>query len=302
MTEKFSCRLAGPSDSAAILAVLRKAFPRLTFREDWWQWFAAGPTRSYLLVDRDKAIGLFSLIELANSGMALAANLCLAPEYQRKNRGGERSLFAELAHEVAKYETAGGMERLLVVPNPNSAGRLVELGWKEATQLVTWEKRPEAGKGPSGWELADLDDSLVSLLNEKAFHESTDRIARTVPFLRWRLEQRPAADYEFSRSPEGSAAVLKRFTDPDTGTRRVHLMDYGCPDEEGFRAVLEFAESSAGPVEAVNFWLAEGDALSKVAEKKGFQAVSRRPLLDYERGEAGVCRQFAFTFADCDVY
>lgn len=302
MTEEFSCRLVGPLDSAAILTLLGRAFPRFTFREDWWQWFAAGPTRSYLLADRGAAIGLFSLIELARSNMALAANLCLAPEYQRKNRGGERSLFAELAREVAQREIDGGMEKLLVVPNPNSAGRLRELGWKEATQLVTWEKRPAASAEATGWDAAQLDASFVSLLNAKGSHGPSELIARTAPFLQWRLEQRPGAAYEFARHSKRSAAVLKRFTDPETGARRVHLMDYGCADEAGFHEVLEFAERSAGSADAVNFWLAEGDALSAVASEKGFQPVSRRPLLACERAGVTEPRQFAFTFADCDVY
>ncbi len=312
MSQVFEIRKAEASDAPAILSLLRQAFPLLKFAEAWWQWFFDGPTRSYLLTDDGSVAGMVSLIEYPSVKIAgesvrgtLAANLCLLPAYQRKNRGGDRSYFVDLLEETVRIESGLGVEISLVVPNANSAGRLKSLGWQEIASLVTWQKEAPTPTHGSSYAEAAVDEPLVDALNKKPGAEKGSRIQRSASFLSWRLEKRPAATYEFALGEGGGATILKHFSDDLTGTSRLHLMDFGCPGESDFEGVLGYAESRASAAEAINFWLAEGDPLSDRAEKRGFLPVSKRPLLVRPlcAGLGGKdSPQFAFTFSDCDVY
>jgi hypothetical protein len=307
-------RLAEHSDASEILSVLRAAFPDLAFHEAWWRWFTAGCTRSYVLADGASIVGMFSVMEYPSARVCghrlragLAANLCLLPGYQRRSRGG-RSLFSDLSRAVTEAERNAGLDLILVVPNQNSLGRLLELGWRPWAELVTWEKRELALSSGIPPAQAVLSEELAEDLASKPSSSHDLVIGRSLPFLSWRLLDRPEAEYELGRAGAArNALVLKRYVEPRSGEVRMHLMDFGSARPEELSDVLSYAESRAASVGAqlVNFWLAAGHGFEAVAKARGFSAVNRRPLLGLPLNAAVPSPEGAhctFTFTDCDVY
>jgi len=305
-------RLCTPADREGVLALFHAAFPRLRFSREWWNWFATGPTRTYLALFEDGTVigGAFSLIDYPQFQLsrefamkcALGANLCLAPQYQRRARTGGVSHFHSLCAHVCAAETARGTEGILVVPNANSTGGLRAMGWTTYADLQTWQKRPLAGlPGVS----PAVQRVRAHALAKRGDYQKATQVIKDEAFTNWRLWNRPEAEYFSPQSDESFAWIGKRYIEPALGEVRCHLMEFGVASTCEFERVLEAFEDAAAGANLANFWLTRGHALEKTAVRRGFTPVSSRPLLMRalsarmdDRADANTF----FSFADCDVY
>ena len=301
----FHVRKLKTSDAEEILGVLRGAFPRFVFERSWWDWFSAGPCRTYGLIDAAGALsGLFSLVDYpeVQAGerrmrASLAGNLCLSPAYQRKNRGGEQSLFVTLSAAVVEHERARGTEAILVVPNPNSAGRLQEMGWHVIDQLVTWS-RPNGGAIP-GRPLRER--KFPPVLDSVADGEFDFRTQRSEEFAAWRLA-RPGADYACVEWRDGGWAILKKYDDSATGARKLHVMDFYSTSPQSSRDLLGAVASCSDDRDTVDLWLPGSHPLSAIVAETGWQPIGSRPLLAWFASRKPDSSAVKFSYLDCDVY
>lgn len=299
-------RPAGPTDDAAIRALLGRCFPRNPKREKamtTWQWWANpfGRTISWVAEDDGALVAHWAAfpVPLVRHGQATVgaktADLATDPDY----RG--QGLARRVVDALTRAARDAGWAALLVHPNPQSAAAVQRTGGHLVGRLPVWVRPlddawlgtrmkvppPVAGmvrrtvfRSPPREAATGAQQPPEDLhsLWQASRGGLRNGIVRDQAWWDWRYAARPSAGayrYAVCRRGETLAAAAVAVVREAFGARMLHVLDLLALDEAGARAVLEHLTDDTDAVGAALVAL-PGSPPAGWARAAGFRRLPQR--------------------------